>query len=269
MQKICRTLVNSNRFEQFILLVILINCVLIGVETYFTTPLIESIQQTALIIFILEIIIRYTSSETTSDYFKSGWNIFDFSIVLVCLIPESIFMNAGAITTLRVLRVFRVMRLLKANEEIKLIVAVLWKSLNALFYNFLFFLIFMYLFGIVGVTLFKLPEEKNADYETKKLLLEYVEKHPNAPVMSPDPYGNLSETMFTLFRVLTGEDWTDIRYNLIIASEKELIHSPSWIITFYHILWYVVSVFLLLNLLVGAILNNYQIIMNEFDNEDD
>lgn len=269
MKKICFTVVNSNRFEQFILLVILINCGLIGVETYFTTPLIQSVQLTALIIFILEIIIRYTASETTRDYFKSGWNIFDLSIVLICLIPESLFINASTITTLRVLRIFRVLRLLKANKEIKLIVAVLWRSLNALFYNFLLFLIFMYLFGIIGVTLFKLPEEKNADYETKKLLLEYVEKVPNAPVISPDPYGNLSETMFTLFRVLTGEDWTDIRYNLTIASEKGLIHVPSWIITFYHVLWYIISAFLLLNLLVGAILNNYQILMAEFNEQDD
>ena len=269
MKKICLELVNSKRFEQFILLVILVNCGLIGVETYFTNPIIKSIQVTALIIFILEVIIRYTASETTRDYFRSGWNIFDLSIVLICLVPESLFSDASTITTLRVLRVFRVMRLLKANQEIKLIVAVLWKSLNALFYNLLFFLIFMYLFGIIGVTLFKLPEEKNADYKTKELLLEYVEKVPNAPVISPDPYGNLSETMFTLFRVLTGEDWTDIRYNLTIASEKGLIHVPSWLITFYHITWYVISAFLILNLLVGAILNNYQIIMNEFNNQDD
>ena len=66
---------------------------------------------------------------------------------------------------------------------------------------------------------------------------------------------------------LTGEDWTDIRYNLIIASEKKLIAIPTWVITAYHVLWYIISAFLLLNLLVGAILNNYQIIMDEFRNK--
>ena len=100
--------------------------------------------------------------------------------------------------------------------------------------------------------------------DKKVLLLEYVNEAPNAPVISPDPYMDLSETMFTLFRVLTGEDWTDIRYNLTTASEKGLINSPAWVITAYHVLWYVLSAFLLLNLLVGAILNNYQVIMNEF-----
>ena len=269
MREICKKIVQSVRFERFILLVILINCGLIGVETYFTNTLIQLIQLIALIIFVIEIIVRYTASENVRDYFKSGWNVFDLSIVLICLIPESMFENAGTITTLRVLRVFRVMRLLKSNKEIQLIVEVLWKSVSALFYNFMFFLIFMYLFGVMGVSLFTLPEAESLDNQTKIALLDYIESVPNAPVISPDPYGNLSETMFTLFRVLTGEDWTDLRYNLIIASDKGLIVASSWVITAYHVLWYIVSAFLLLNLLVGAILNNYQIVMNESENSED
>lgn len=264
MKALCQQIVDSKFFEKFIMIVILVNCGLIGVETYFTTPLIQTIQFSALIIFIIEIIIRYTASKTTLDYFKDGWNVFDFSIVAICLVPESWFASAGAITTLRVLRVFRVLRLLKASEEVRLIVAVLGRSLNALVYNMVFFFIFLYLFAIIGVTLFKLPDQSMLPAEKQKILLEYVSEAPNAPVISPDPYGDLSETMFTLFRVLTGEDWTDIRYNLTKASEKGLIHSPSWLITCYHVLWYVISAFLLLNLLVGAILNNYQVIMNEF-----
>jgi len=243
--------------------VILINCGLIGVETYFTNTLIHFIQLIALIIFVIEIIIRFSASENIRDYFKSGWNVFDFSIVLICLIPETMFENAETITTLRVLRVFRVLRLLKSNKEIQLIVEVLWKSVSALTYNFMFFLVFMYLFGVIGVSLFKLPEAESLDFQSKIALLDYVESVPNAPEISPDPYGNLSETMFTLFRVLTGEDWTDIRYNLIIASDKGLIVASSWVITAFHVLWYIISAFLLLNLLVGAILNNYQVVMNE------
>ncbi|MAQ70382.1 MAG: transporter [Flavobacteriales bacterium] len=264
MRKICKNIVEAKSFEYFIIIVILVNCGLIGVETYFTTSLINTIQFIALIIFIIEIVIRYTASNTTLDYFKDAWNIFDFSIVAICLVPESWFVSAGAITTLRVLRVFRVLRLLKASEEIRLIVAVLGRSLNALFYNMVFFFIFLYLFAIIGVTLFKLPDQSMLPLVKQQILLEYISEAPNAPVISPDPYGNLTETMFTLFRVLTGEDWTDIRYNLTKASEKGLIQPPSWVITFYHVLWYIISVFLLLNLLVGAILNNYQIIMNEF-----
>tara|TARA_Y100000739_G_scaffold79767_1_gene67780 strand:- start:317 stop:1126 length:810 start_codon:yes stop_codon:yes gene_type:complete len=260
MKKLSKRIVKSELFEKFIIFIILTNCFFIGVETYFTNSTIELIQLSALIIFIIEIVIRYNASNSIKDYFSRGWNVFDFSIVLICLIPESLFTNTVIISTLRVLRVFRVIRLLKSNDEIKLIVSVLVKSLNALYYNFIFFLIFMYLFGIIGVTLFKLPEET---IQNKKNFIELYELAPNSPKISPDPYGNLSETMFTLFRILTGEDWTDLRYNLTIANEKDLISTPKWMITFYHVLWYIISAFLLLNLLVGAILNNYQIIMDK------
>jgi voltage-gated sodium channel len=69
--------------------------------------------------------------------------------------------------------------------------------------------------------------------------------------------------MFTLFRALTGEDWTDLRYNLIKASERHLIPVSSVVITSYHIIWFILAAFLLLNLIVGAIVNNYQVIMEE------
>ena len=264
MIKLCQRIVSYKRFEQFIISIIIINCLLIGVETYTTNNIIGGIQLTALIIFIIEIVIRYLASKSTIDYLKSGWNLFDLSIVIVCLIPESLFQNTETIAALRVLRVFRILRLLRANEEIRLIVAVLAKSVSALFYNTIFFFIFLYLFAIIGTTLFQLPNIESSDTETKKVLIEYLKTVPNAPQVSPDPYKDLGETFFTLFRVLTGEDWTDIRYNLQKASEMNLIKVSPWIITSYHVLWYIISAFLLLNLLVGAILNNYQIIMEDF-----
>ena len=111
--------------------------------------------------------------------------------------------------------------------------------------------------------MFKLPDESTADDDTLIQLTQYYEMAPNAPEISPDPYGDLSESMFTLFRVLTGEDWTDIRYNLLYAAELNLIHVSPWVVTLFHVIWYIISAFLLLNLLVGAILNNYQVIMEE------
>ena len=100
----------------------------------------------------------------------------------------------------------------------------------------------MYLFSVIGVTLFQLPNE-NLDDQQQKTLAEYYNLSPNSP-NSPDPYGNLSETSFTLFRILTGEDWTDIRYNLLIANKLKLINVSSVVITSYHVMWYVISTFL-------------------------
>ena len=267
MRSLAEKLVGSNRFELFITLVIIINCILIGVETYFSNALIQGIQQAALVIFTIEVVIRFTASKTARDYFREGWNIFDLSIVLVSLIPESLFEDSAMVTAIRVLRIFRVLRLLRSNTEIKLIVAVLIRSFSALTYNAIFFLIFMYLFAIIGVTIFKLPDPATASPETIEILAQFKVLAPNAPVISPDPYGSLGEGMFTLFRILSGEDWTDIRYNLVTASKMNLVQSSETVITVFHVSWYIISAFLMLNLLVGAILNNYQVIMEEVKKE--
>ncbi len=258
-----QSIVIHKTFEWFIAGVILVNCTFIGIETYFTSPEIRFVQSIALGIFTIEIILRWIAKENIKKFFADGWNIFDLFIVAVSYIPESLFADATLITTLRVLRAFRIIRLLRAFPELKLMVSVVVRSLRSLAYSAMFFFVFMYLFSVIGVTIFKLPDPATADYFTSKALSEYLKQAPNAPSIAPDPYGSLGETMFTLFRILTGEDWTDLRYNLVQAGKMNLISPSEIIITIYHVLWFVIAAFLLLNLLVGAILTNYQIIMEE------
>lgn len=259
----CNRLSKSHSFENFIIFIILLNSVLIGVQISFNHPIIEFVQASALVIFTVEIFIRLIGSDTYKEYFTDPWNIFDVTLVAIAYIPENVFENHSLLVAFRVLRVFRVLRLLKAFPEIRLILSVLSKSMSALTYNALFFFIFMYLFSIIGVVLFKLPEAQTATQEQLIVLEEYNKIAPNAPTCSIDPYHDILETWFTLFRILTGEDWTDIRYNLIVASDMQLINVNHFIITFYHVTWFSLAAFLLLNLLVGAILNNYTIIMQE------
>ena len=57
---------------------------------------------------------------------------------------------------------------------------------------------------------------------------------------------------------MTGEDWTDLRYNLVTASEMGVIKTPTVVVTLFHVFWFIIAAFLLLNLVTGAILNNYQ-----------
>jgi len=259
MKRLASKLVESKWFETFIVTVILINCLFIGVETYVVNNFIENLQLICLVIFALEIIIRMFASRSAKEYFGSAWNVFDLIIVIIGLIPESLFENSATLSTLRVLRVFRVLRLLKASDEIKLIISVLVKSIRTLFYNGIFFCIFVYLFAVIGVTLFKLPAPSSPEIKIK--LERLAELAPNAPVNSEDPYGTLGESFFTLFRLMTGEDWTDLRYNLITASELDVVEVSPTVITIYHVIWFILAAFLLLNLVVGAIINNYQIIM--------
>lgn len=256
-------ILDSSWFETFIIGVIVINCILIGVETAITSDLVHTIQKSITYIFVVEILIRWMSRKSVKTFFMDGWNLFDLTIVIVSLIPESLFEDASMITAIRILRVFRILRLLRTATEIKLIISVLVRSLSALTYNTLFFFIFLYLFAIIGVTIFRLPDAESANPEISAKLQQYYALAPNAPSVSPDPYGTLGESMFTLFRILTGEDWTDLRYNLMAADEMGLIHSSPVKITMFHVIWYILSAFLLLNLVLGAILNNYNVIMEE------
>lgn len=253
----------SKTFDFGITIIIIINSVLIGVQTSVHNMYVDKIQHIILWIFSFEIIVRFIAASSFKEFFKVGWNVFDLSLVIIGWIPPSIATNASAITMIRILRTFRILRLLRASTEIKLIVTVLAKSIKSMIYNCMLFLIFAYLYAVAGVTLFRLPIiEANAtamreNIETLRTIA------PPTPSNSPDPFGDISEGIFTLFRALTAEDWTDLRYNLITASQLGVINVHPTIITCYFVSWFCIAVFLLLNLVTGAVINNYQVAMAE------
>lgn len=264
-KKIASLIAYNKGFELFITGIIILNSVLIGVETYTDNLTVKMIQQGILYIFTFEILLRFIAARSIKEFFCDGWNVFDLTLVLIGYIPETLFASASMMTALRVLRVFRILRLLRTSKEIKLIVTVLVKSMTSMFYNLILFLIFVYLYAIAGVSMFRLPDPTTLEGEQLATYEKFMEVAPNAPSNSPDPFGDLGEAIFTLFRELTGEDWTDLRYNHITASEYGLIHVNSAVITTYHVSWFCLAAFLLLNLVTGAVINNYQIAIDEVD----
>ena len=264
-KKLASLIAYNKGFELFITGIIILNSVLIGVETYTDNLTVKMIQQGILYIFTFEILLRFIAARSIKEFFCDGWNVFDLTLVLIGYIPETLFASASMMTALRVLRVFRILRLLRTSKEIKLIVTVLAKSMTSMFYNLILFLIFVYLYAIAGVSMFRLPDPLTLEGEQLAKYEKFMEVAPNAPSNSPDPFGDLGEAIFTLFRELTGEDWTDLRYNHITASEYGLIHVNSAVITTYHVSWFCLAAFLLLNLVTGAVINNYQIAIDEVD----
>ena len=264
-KKLASLIAYNKGFELFITGIIILNSVLIGVETYTDNLTVKMIQQGILYIFTFEILMRFIAARSIKEFFCDGWNVFDLTLVLIGFIPETLFASASMMTALRVLRVFRILRLLRTSKEIKLIVMVLVKSMTSMFYNLILFLIFVYLYAIAGVSMFRLPDPTTLEGAQLAKYEKLMEVAPNAPSNSPDPFGDLGEAIFTLFRELTGEDWTDLRYNHITASEYGLIHVNSAVITTYHVSWFCLAAFLLLNLVTGAVINNYQIAIDEVD----
>ncbi|MBQ8706848.1 MAG: ion transporter [Succinivibrionaceae bacterium] len=258
-------LVYSKKFEFLIMIIILINCVAIGLETYQPTPALTNINFVCLLIYTIEISLRFAVRDSLKGFFTDGWNLFDLFIVVAGYIPEDLFENAGLVAAFRVLRVFRILKLFKTSLELRLIISVMIRSMRALTYNAMVMLIFMYVFAIAGIYLFRLPSPENLPDDQKEQVTAQLQKlyeiAPHSPGNADDPYGTLPEAMFTLLRCMSGDDWTDLRYNLVTASRMNLIPVSPVIITIFHVFWYVFAAFLLINLVVGAVINNYTEIM--------
>ena len=144
-----RRFVVNRRFEYAAMVVILINSVVIGAETYYQSPLLHHLNYVCLGFFTIEVVLRYLACYSFKEFVENRWNIFDFVIVAAGYIPPSLVGdNAIMVEILRLIRVFRVLRLLRTMEELRLIVTVLMRSLRTLTYNLVVMFVFMYVFAI-------------------------------------------------------------------------------------------------------------------------
>jgi voltage-gated sodium channel len=215
-----KQLVDHPVFTWGVLGVIAFNAVLIGIGTYFESPVLGTLEWMCVWIFVIEIALKFYARTSTKEFFFDGWNLFDLVIVGSAFVPNI----SGAATVLRVLRIFRILRLVKGIDELRLIVNVLVRSLQSMAYIALLMFICFYVYAIVAVELF-------------------------GPTQAE--YATLHEAFFSLFRSLTAEDWTDLRYDGVAQSNY-------WLVTAFHVSWVILATFLLINLVVGAIINNYQ-----------
>ncbi len=273
---LARRIVENKWFNLGIMFLIILNGLLIGVQTYPNTPdYIQVIQLIILFIFFMEIVIRWKGRTSTEEYIADRWNLFDIFILVIGVIPEvadivleSDSESKNILSTLRILRVIQLTRSIRAIGELQLLIGVLVKSIRSLSYIAVLFSLIMYIYAIIGVTLFK-----NRDYANSE--------HLELTLSNPDPYGDLGEAFFTLFRIMTGEDWTDLRYNLLSNEhtrrrkkgprdsnedlEDKMYTVPetsNMTVTFYHVSWMVIAAYLLINLVIGAIVNNFQLVLD-------
>ena len=194
MKSYCQSLVVSPLFNRFIVAVIILAGILVGVETHEPTvekyhSLLKALDWIVLLIFIAEIVIKMIAlAPRPQDFFKDGWNVFDFIIVAVCLIPAS--GSFGPV--LRLFRLLRVLRLLSAVPKLQLLVNALLKSLPSMLYVTVLLLLLFYVYAVAGVMFFA----KN----------------------DPVHFGHISDALLSLFRIVTLEDWTDVMYLQIYGS---------------------------------------------------
>ncbi|CAN0601703.1 unnamed protein product, partial [Ectocarpus sp. 12 AP-2014] len=138
--------------RNFILGVILFNAILLGLETVkpvmtVAGPLILALDTLCLAIFVAELGAKLFAQRLS--FFKSGWNIFDFIIVGVSLIPGS-----GSLSVLRALRILRLLRVLSVAPSLRRVVEGLVTALPGMASVFLLMALLFYIGAVMSTKLF-------------------------------------------------------------------------------------------------------------------
>ena len=169
-------------------------------------------------IFVLEAFIKMAACwPRPLRYFRDGWNVFDFAIIVVSLLPST-----GELATLaRVARLLRVLRLISALPELRLIVTTLVRSIPSMFNVICLMSIIFYIYAVAGYHLFH--------------------------EVDPTHWRTLGIAALTLFRIVTLEDWTDVMYAAMAH------HWWAWA---YFVSFVVVGTFVVINLFIAVVLNN-------------
>ena len=149
MSSTCKSIVNSKIFQRLILVTILLAGVVVGIQTYKAFArehaiVLNTLDSFILGIFVIEAVIKILAEgNRPQNYFRNPWNIFDFIIVVACLLGPVINLGADFLPVLRLARILRVLRLVSAIPKLQLLVSCLLRSLPSMFYvSILLFLLF-------------------------------------------------------------------------------------------------------------------------------
>jgi len=219
----------SRIFQFIVVLIIIINAITIGVNTYnlsqFIRQIINYIDYSITIFFVIEIVIRFIAEPKKLNFFKNGWNVFDTLIVLLSLIPIP---NNSSFLLLRLLRVFRVLRLISVVPELKKIIEALLSSVTRVFYVGLLLFIILYIYATIGSILFSTD--------------------------IPERWGDVGVSMITLFQVLTMSSWEQVMLPL------QDLYWWAWIYFFsFIIICGITMLNLLIAILVDVVINQKKI----------
>jgi len=156
MKRFAKNIVARRGFEYFIIALILLNGLVLGLET--SSALMEnygawfnSINKVIIGFFVIEAILKITAvAPRLKLYFGNGWNLFDFTVVVLSILPAT-----GEFATIaRLARLLRVARLISTIPELRLIVSTLVRSIPSMGHVILLMSIIFYIYGIAGFHLF-------------------------------------------------------------------------------------------------------------------
>lgn len=213
-------IIDSRWFQFGILAVICANAAVLGLQT---SPMIaaacngwlERIDKWCIVVFTVEIALKLVVYRWR--FWCSAWNLFDFAVVAVSLVPDM-----GMFSLARLFRVLRVFRLVSGVRHLRIILSAILKSIPGVSWAGLLLLLVYYVYGIIGTNLFG--------------------------AVFPDWFGTLGKSVYSLFQVMTLESWS-----MGIARPVMAAFPYAWV---FFVTYILISSFIVMNIVVGIVLNS-------------
>lgn len=221
----CRRLIANPVFETAIVMVIVVNAAVLGLETFDSVVVgyhgtFDVLYNVILSVYVAELLIRFTAAGwDVREFAKNHWNVFDFVVIAASFVPG---LRATAML-LRLVRLARIVRIIRFLPDLHVVIGAIARSLPGVASLAAATTLLIYIYGMLGWILF-------ADHD-------------------PERYGNIGRAMLTMYIMLTLENLPD---NVAMGLQV----SP-WTVLFF-LSYTVILSFLVFNLFIGIVLNSME-----------
>ncbi|XP_049754460.1 cation channel sperm-associated protein 2 [Loxodonta africana] len=245
-------------FTNFIIFLIFLNTIVLMVEIELLEstntkllPLKLTLEVAAwfiLLVFLLEILLMWTSSFFL--FWKNAWNVFDFVVTILSLIPEVVVLvgvtsQSVWLQLLRICRVLRSLKLFARFRQIRVIILALVRALKTMTFLLMLLLIFFYIFAVAGVYFFEgYTRSTRQDLEYHMF------------------FSDVLNSLVTVFILFTLDHWYALLQDVWKVPEVSRTFS-----SIYVILWLLLGSIIFRNIIVAMMVTNFQNIRNELNEE--
>lgn len=214
-----QSFLETRHFEHAITAVIVINAIGLGMET---SPeimarfggIIQLLDRTAIAIFVAELATKLFAYRLS--FFRNGWNLFDFVIVSVALVP-----SAQQFSVLRSLRILRALRLVSVVPSMRRVIVGLFSAIPSIGTVILMLVLLFYISAVMATKLFG--------------------------TAFPEWFGNLGASLYSLFQIMTLESWS---MGIVRPVMEQFPYAWAFFVPFI-----LMTSFIVLNLFIGVIVN--------------
>ncbi|XP_008407932.1 calcium channel, voltage-dependent, L type, alpha 1D subunit, a isoform X11 [Poecilia reticulata] len=258
--------VNSTGFEYIMFVLIMLNTLCLAVQHYGQSALfnyvMDILNMVFTAVFTVEMVLKLIAFKPR-HYFADAWNTFDALIVVGSVVDIAITEVNNtedsariSITFFRLFRVMRLVKLLSRGEGIRTLLWTFIKSFQALPYVALLIAMLFFIYAVIGMQVFG-----------KIAMVDGTQINRN------NNFQTFPQAVLLLFRCATGEAWQEIMLACMPGKlcDPESDYNPGEEMTcgsgfaiIYFITFYMLCAFLIINLFVAVIMDNFDYLTRDW-----